>query len=263
MLSRFWLRLNLLLLISALCWLQGCTAMAGGGKPGDVVLVAGATGQTGRLIVQDLAASGFHVRALVRDVGKGKEVLGDKVEFVEGDVRDRNSIDTALKGVQYVVSAIGATRNDPANAPEFVDYGGTKNLAEAGAAAKVRQIVIVSSSGVTQKDNILNRLFNDVLIWKFKGEEAIRGSGVAYTIIRPGGLTNDAPGEKSIVFAQGDKASGTVSRADVAVACRKALQIRAARNRTLEMFSNATAPATDWQHLFASLKPDSPAARTQ
>lgn len=260
MLSSFRLRLNLLLLMSALFWLQGCAATTGSGGAGDIVLVAGATGHTGRLIVQDLAANGFHVRALVRDINKAKDVLGDKVDFAEGDVRDRTSIDAALKGARYVVSAIGATRNDPANAPEFVDYGGTKNLAEAGAAAKIRQIVIVSSSGVTQKDNLLNRLFNNVLIWKFKGEEAIRGSGVAYTIIRPGGLTNDAPGEKSIVFAQGDKASGTVSRADVAMACRKALQIPAARNRTFEIFSNATAPATDWQHLFGSLQPDPPPA---
>jgi uncharacterized protein YbjT (DUF2867 family) len=255
-------RILLLALVAAACWLQGCGAMAGAGRGGDTVLVAGATGKTGRLIAQDLSANGFRVRALVRDVSKAKEVLGENLEFAVGDVRDRKSIDVALKGVRYVVSAIGATRNEPANAPEFVDYGGTKNLADAAAAAKVRQIVIVSSSGVTQEDHILNRLFNNVMLWKFKGEEAVRGSGVAYTVIRPGGLTDDAVGKKPVTFAQGDKSTGTVSRADVAVACREALRIPAARNRTFELFSNSNAPATDWQKLYAALKPDQPASGT-
>jgi uncharacterized protein YbjT (DUF2867 family) len=257
------MRVILPALIPVLCWLQGCGALAGTGRSGDIVLVAGGTGQTGRFIAQDLKANGFRVRALVRDVGRAKEVLGDQIEFAVGDVRDRKSIDAALKDARYIVSAIGATRNDPANAPEFVDYGGTKNLAEAAAAAKIRQIVIVSSSGATQKDNILNRLFNNVLVWKFRGEEAVRASGIAYTIIRPGGLTNDGPGQKPIVFAQGDKLSGTISRADVAVACRAALQIAAARNRTFEIFGNATAPPTNWQKLFAGLKPDQPAGSAQ
>jgi uncharacterized protein YbjT (DUF2867 family) len=255
-----WVRLLLLALAATAFGLQGCGAMAGSWRGGDTVLVAGATGKTGRLIAQDLAANGFRVRALVRDTGKAKEVLGENVEFAVGDVRDRSSIDTALKGVRYVVSAIGATRNDPANAPEFVDFGGTRNLAEAAAAAKVRQIVIVSSSGATQNDNILNKLFNNVLIWKLKGEEAVRGSGVAYTVIRPGGLIDEAAGKSHIILAQGDKATGTVSRADVAVACREALRIPAARNRTFELFSSSSAPATDWQKLFAALKMDQPAS---
>jgi hypothetical protein len=49
----------------------------------------------------------------------------------------------------------------------------------------------------------------------------------------------------------------------VAVACREALRISAARNRTFEIFNNATAPAMDWQQLFASLQPDAPAASVQ
>jgi uncharacterized protein YbjT (DUF2867 family) len=226
------------------------------GKAGGWVLVAGATGKTGRLVVQDLAAHGYRVRALVRDVPRAREILGDGVNYATGDVRDRKSVDAAMKGMKAVVSAIGATRNDPANVPEFVDYGGVKNLADAAAAAKVRQIVLISSSGATQKDNVLNRLFNNVLIWKFRGEEAVRASGVPYTIIRPGGFTDLPAGQKTLVFQQGDKSNGSVSRADVAAACRAALENPAARNRTFELVSGEGVEPANWAQLFGSLQPD-------
>jgi uncharacterized protein YbjT (DUF2867 family) len=236
--------------------LTGGTAWAAEAKPGETVLVAGATGRTGRLVVQDLAAHGYRVRALVRDFKKAQELLGDKVEYAEGDVRDRKSIDAALKGVDAIVSTIGAAMKDPANSPEFVDYGGTKNLAEAAAAAKVRQIVIESSAGATQKDNPLNRMFNNVLVWKFQGEEAVRRSGVPYTIVRPGGLLDKPGGEKVLTFQQGDKASGAVSRADVATVLRMALEIPAARNRTFELFATSADVPNDWAKLFSALQPD-------
>ena len=66
------------------------------------------------------------------------------------------------------------------------------------AAADLNQFVLVSSGGVTHEDHVLNKMFNNVLIWKFKGEEAVRNSGVPYTIFRPGGLV-DKPSEISTV----------------------------------------------------------------
>ena len=138
----------------------------------------------------------------------------------------------------------------------FHDQRVYRRFADAAAAAKLSQIVVISSSGVTQKDNVLNRLFNNVLIWKFRGEEAVRASGVPYTIIRPGGLTDASGGQKTLIFAQGDNSTGSVSRADVAAACRAALQIPTSRNRTFELISGPGAEPADWAKLFASLKPD-------
>ena len=117
----------------------------------DLVLVAGATGGTGQQIVRELNAAGYRVRALVRDPASARAVLGDGVEYATGDVRQRPTIDAALKGVRYAISAIGATRKDPANGPEFVDFQGVRNLADAAAAAKLDQLVVVSSAGVTQR----------------------------------------------------------------------------------------------------------------
>lgn len=56
-----------------------------------------------------------------------------------------------------------------------------------------------------------------------QGEEALRASGVPYTVVRPGGLTGDPAGQARLVAAQGDRGSGRVGRADVAAVCVAAL----------------------------------------
>lgn len=232
--------------------------LAGGGQAAasDLVLVAGATGGTGQHIVPQLNAAGYRVRALVRDAAAARSVLGDNVEYATGDVRDRGSIDAAMKGVRYAISAIGATPRDPANAPELVDFQGVRNLAEAAAAAKVDQLVIVSSAGVTREDHPLNRMFDNVLVWKGKGEDAVRASGVPYTIVRPGGLTDKPGGQAGVRLEQGDRGTGFIPRADVARVCVAALKSPAARNRTFEVFSAQSAPDIDWDAAFGKLAAD-------
>jgi NAD(P)-dependent dehydrogenase (short-subunit alcohol dehydrogenase family) len=98
-----------------------------------LVLVAGATGGTGRATVSELTRRGYQVRAFVRNIDSAREKLGAQVEFAEGDVRDRESIDAAMHGVSAVISAIGAGRGAPENGPEFVDFGGVKNIVESAA----------------------------------------------------------------------------------------------------------------------------------
>jgi len=239
-------------------WFLALALVAGASQAttGDLVLVAGATGGTGREIVRELAAAGYRVRALVRDPAAARAVLGDSVEYATGDVRDRSSVDAAMKGARYAVAAIGATRKDPANGPEFVDFQGIRNLADAAAAAKADQLVVVSSSGVTREDHPLNRMFDNVLIWKGKGEAAVRASGVAYTIVRPGGLTNTPGGQNGVRLEQGDRGTGFIPRADVARVCVAALKSPAARNRTFEVFGAQSGPDMDWDSAFGKLAAD-------
>ncbi len=184
-------------------------------------------------------------------------MLGPEIEYAVGDVKDRATIDAAMQDVDAVISVIGAVRGDPANTPEAVDYGGTKNLAEGAAAAGLQQIVIVSSAGATQEDHVLNKMFQNVLRWKFQGEEAVRASGVPYTIIRPGGLLNEPPGGKELVFKQGDdKNFGSMPRADVARLCVAALGIPAARGKTFEVNTGKGPYVDNLADQFASLQAD-------
>jgi len=223
---------------------------------GDLVLVAGATGRTGSHVVSELLANGYRVRAFVRDVDEAREKLGTDVDYAVGDVRQRETIDAALDGATAIISAIGAGREDPSNGPEFVDYGGTKNLVEAAADAHLEHFVMISSGGVTHEDHVLNKMFNNVLIWKFKGEEVVRNSGVVYTIVRPGGLIDKPGGENEVVFDQGDTASGMIPRADVAKVCVAALVYPEARNRTFELVGGDGPFSDDLQNKFAGLVGD-------
>lgn len=237
--------------------LSACASTAqqsGGGA--NLVVVAGATGGTGRALVRNLQDQGYAVRAFVRDTAKARVVLGDDVEYVQGDVRDITTIRPAVAGATYLISAIGAGRSDPDNGPEQVDFGGVKNLAEAAAEAGIKQFVLVSSSGVTQEDHFLNRVMNNVLIWKGRGEEALRNSGVPYTIVRPGGLVNAPGGTEGLVFAQGDTTAGRINREDVALICIAALDNPEALGKTFETYSSEEPGSNDWAAMFGALNAD-------
>ena len=221
-----------------------------------LVLVAGATGRTGRLVVSNLLEQGYPVRALVRDMERGHEILGDGVEFAEGDVRDIDSLRSAMQGTASLIITIGSSRKDPDNGPEFVDYGGVKNLAQAAADTEVQQVVLMSSAGVTHEDHVLNQMYNNILIWKSRGEDALRDSGVDYTIVRPGGLMDSPGGETTVVFEQGDSSTGMISREDVALVCIAALRTPAARNKTFEVFGSENDSPNDWANLYSDLESD-------
>ena len=221
-----------------------------------VVLVAGATGKTGSLVVAQLKAEGYPVRAFVRSAAKAAERLGTDVEAAVGDLRDPATIAAALDGVDLVINAAGS--GVPAaddNMPKHVDFEGARNLADEAAAAGVGHYVLVSSMGVTHDDHALNRMFNNILVWKRKGEEAVAASGLPYTIVRPGGL-NDRPGNaQTVVFEQGDimGEGKVISRADVARVCVAALQREEARNKVFEIYARDGEPQRDFSGEFAAL----------
>lgn len=244
----------LLCAVAAVGMASATTAVAA-----DTVLVIGATGGTGREVVKQAQAKGFAVRALVRDETKAREMLGAGIELIVGAVRAAGTLDRAMKGADYVVSALGSnSRNDPTNKPELIDYGAVRAAAEAATKARVKQIVLVSSMGVTDPDAPLNRMFDNILLWKFKGEEAVRNSGVPYTIVRPGGLSNDAGGQKLIKVMQGDPRDvrGRIPRADVAAICVNALGRKDAQRKTMEVLSDETSGAVDWSKFFGGLTAD-------
>ncbi|MXW46682.1 MAG: SDR family oxidoreductase [Gammaproteobacteria bacterium] len=227
-------------------------AAEGDMKP--LVLVAGATGKTGTLVVQQLQAKGYPVRAFVRNSAKAVERLGADVEAVVGDLKDPASIAAALDGVGAVINTASAS-GGPENSAEHVDFEGARNLAEAALAAGVGQYVLVSSRGVTDDDHYLNRMFNNILIWKRRGEEAVAASGIPYTIVRPGGLSDDPGGKQTVIFEQGDTQSEGIwiTRADVARVCVSALAHEAALNKVFEIHAEDGEAQADFAAEFSSL----------
>jgi uncharacterized protein YbjT (DUF2867 family) len=238
---------------------DAAAAVKSGTGPAAVVLVAGATGGTGREVVRQALASGYRVRVLVRDEARARPVLGDDIEYAVGNVLEPATLGRALQGVDYVVSALGSnSQKEPENRPERVDYGGVKSLAEAASRAGVKHFVLVSSMGVTQPDHYLNKAFDNILTWKLKGEDALRASGLRYTIVRPGGLRDEPGGKAGISAMQGDPKGirAGIPRADVAAVCVNALGRADADRKTFEIVSGVEGERVDWASFFAGFAAD-------
>jgi uncharacterized protein YbjT (DUF2867 family) len=240
--------------------LLACASGAGRHDPAKpLVLIVGATGGTGQEAVDQALAKGYAVRALVRDEAKARSLFGDRVTYAVGDVRQARSLPPAMRGVDYIVSALGSNvQRDPENSPELVDYGGVKSLAEAARAAGIKHFVLTSSMGVTNPDHQLNLILDNLLQWKLRGEEALRASGVKYTIVRPGGLNNDPGGQKGIRAMQGDPpdVAGEIPRADVAAVLVNAVGRPDAFGKTFEIVTDPDSTGADWNTFFARLAPD-------
>lgn len=247
-------RFLLALMASLVC----ASSHAGQHDNRGTVLVVGATGKTGKLIVPRLLEEGYQVKAFVRDATKARKELGRDIQLATGDVTIPATIEVAMDGVDLVISAVGAGAASGNNRPEKVDFEGVQNLAAAAVAANVQHFVLISSMGVTHEDHVLNRMFGKVLIYKAQGEQALRDSGVPYTIVRPGGLVNTPGGERRVVAIQGDPImdSAQIPRADVAEVCVQALAQPAARNRTFEIYTEEGVAVSDWAAFFAPLEPD-------
>lgn len=265
------------------------------------VLVAGATGGVGQLVVANLLSQGYRVRALTRSAEKAQSMFAGQAEIAVGDMLEPKTLLAATEGVTHLICATGTTalpsnrwdfKNDfgsnpleqaaawariyldadfreanARNTPEAVDAIGVSNLLQA-APEDLQRFVFVSSCGVTRQDQFPYSLLNafGVLDAKRKGENAILRSGLPYTIIRPGQLT-DGPytsydfnslvkastaGKLGVVIKTGDTLNGQTSRIDVAAACVACLTIEAAQNKAFEIVSKGDRPAEiPWNALFA------------
>jgi len=209
------------------------------------VVVAGATGRAGRLIVQELLKRGYKVRALTIppfDPPHPEGFPKEGVEFVEADLTAVASLEKAVRGAQYLISAVGSKKPFSKAENDKIDNMGNQNLARAAKSQGLSHIVVISSIGTGDSRNTISFLYrlsmNPVLRAKEKSEAFIRSCGMSYTIIRPGGYTeNDLPDE--IAFGEGGKVTGRVKRSQIARVCVDALENPAMKNRTFEVVNRA------------------------
>jgi len=186
------------------------------------LLVLGATGGTGRLIVQQALARGFDVRALVRNPDKASGLVG--AELTVGDARDPAALARALDGRDAVISALG-TPVSPFREVTVLSSA-TQALVSAMQAAAVRRLVCITGLGAGDSAGhggfvfdrlILPLLLRKVYADKNRQEAIVKASGLAWTLVRPTVLNDRAPASE--IRALTDLSAfhgGTIARADVA-----------------------------------------------
>ncbi|MEN9232271.1 MAG: SDR family oxidoreductase, partial [Thermostichus sp. DG02_5_bins_236] len=207
--------------------------------------VAGATGETGRRIVQELVSRGIPVRTLVRSRQLAAQVLPPEAEIVVGDVLDPATLRAGMAGCTVVLCATGARPSWDPFQPYRVDYEGTKNLVDVAKSQGIQHFVLVSSLCVSQFFHPLN-LFWLILVWKKQAEQYLQKSGLTYTIVRPGGLKNQ-DNEDGIVLSKADTLfEGSIPRTKVAQVAVESLFQPAARNQIIEIVAKPEVVQQDW-----------------
>ena len=187
----------------------------------NLVLVLGATGGVGQLVVKNLLEKDFKVKILTRNIDKARKLFAQSVDIAIADIRYPDTLSNVTKNITHIICCTGTTafpstrwefENElnplewarvffqdesiiaqAKNSPEKVDTQGVINLVRAvsdNLQSKLERFVFVSSCGVKRKSQFPYSLLNafGVLDAKEKGEDAIIDSGIPYTIVRPGRL---------------------------------------------------------------------------
>jgi NADH dehydrogenase len=200
-----------------------------------MIVVAGGSGTLGSLLVPLLIARGEPVRVVTRDPDAAARKLSG-VEFVAGDVTRPEDARRAVEGARVVVSAITGFAS-PAGL-QAVDVEGNRILADAAARAGVEQLVLLSIAQASADHPI--ELFRA----KFAAEQAVRASGVGWTIIRPTAYLETWLGliggplvarGKTLVFGRGRNPINFVSALDVARLVDLAIADPAYRGEVVEV----------------------------
>jgi uncharacterized protein YbjT (DUF2867 family) len=204
-----------------------------------MILVAGATGELGRVICRKLTERGGMVYGMVRETSAPAavaelEAMG--VVPVRADLGSRESLREACSGCDSVVSGMTAMSR-PGESIEEVDRNGQLALVSAAAEEGVERFVYVSYSGVIGKDDPLT-------LAKRAVERTLKHSRMTWTVLRPSyfmeswfspALGFDVQAGKARIYGTGREPISWVAREDIAAFAAEAVDSEEARNATIEI----------------------------
>jgi len=144
-----------------------------------MILLAGGTGRLGTKVVSVLGHRGQELRVLTRDRSRAAHLAGQRIEIVEGDVRDLAAVRRAVAGARTVVSAIQGFAGTKNGSPATIDRDGNRNLILAAREARVENFVLVSVKDASPNHPA------QLMRMKYAAEQDLKASGLAWTIIRP------------------------------------------------------------------------------
>ena len=202
-----------------------------------MILVAGGTGTLGTQVVRLLVDRGQEVRVLTRDPARAAH-LPETVEILAGDLRDPATIAEAVADCPTVVSAVHGFAGPGKPSPEAIDRDANRALIQAAAAAGVGHLVLVSVLDAAPDHPMsLHRA-------KHAAEQALRASGLPWTIIRPAAYLETWAGivgaklaakGQAVVLGPGRNPINFVSAHDVAALVHLAVHDPSLRAQVLEV----------------------------
>lgn len=203
-----------------------------------MILIIGASGRLGGAVARRLLASGTPVRALSRTPQALTALEQAGAEVVFGDLRDSRTLAPALQGADAVLYAAHAFNSSRKNTSRQVDDSGVRQLIEAAKLAKTQRFVFTSIHGARPEHPV------DVFRYKYAAEQALRASGLSYTILRPTAFMElwltimSEPMRKkgqALIFGRGVNPINFVSVEDVARFAVIGLEDPHARGLTIEV----------------------------
>ena len=186
------------------------------------VLIIGAAGKTGAIVVERAVAAGHVVTAFVRDAATYRAPTN--VRVVAGDATDQASVDNAMARQDAVINTIAGKTPYRKTTLERSVAGAVVTAMKANGA---RRLIVISSFGVGDSADQAGWFVNHVVVptWlrgstedKAAAEEIVRARGIRFVIVRPAMLTDDAATGSVKVF-QGRNTAHKITRADVAQFC--------------------------------------------
>lgn len=201
------------------------------------VTVIGANGKIGRHLVRLLGKSDHQVRAVIRNEEQqpDMEKLGAD-EVVVADLE--KTVDHAVAGGEAIVFTAGSGGHTGGDKTLLVDLDGAFKTIDAGVAQGVERFIMVSSMMADRPEQGPDKM-RHYFVAKNRADERLRASGLNYTIIRPGHLTDDS-GKGTILIPKNQETYGEIPRADVAAVIVKSLQKEPTYRRTFDLLTGNT-----------------------
>ena len=204
------------------------------------VAIAGGHGKIGLRLLRLLAARGDRARGLIRNVDQGPDLEAVGAMPVGADLEnlDPDAIAGNIAGVDAVVFAAGAGPGSGPARKRTVDYGAAAKLIEACKLNGIDRYLIVSAMGV-RDPAARGEEMRPYYEAKLQADTELAASGLDYTIVRPGGLTDD-PGTGMVEAAERLERSGQIPRDDVAATLLACLDDPSTIGKGFDLLSGET-----------------------